>query len=117
MTVEESSGWRSKIKNELKSSGVRFLDPTDRYCDGSNIIQVVEADKKDVESSDLIVVNYLGPSVGTSMEMLYAYNLNIPIATIIPYGVSVSPWLTYLSDFIMSSVDEVIEFLKCDQNF
>ena len=43
--------------------------------------EIVEFDKIDIQRSDVIMVNYVKPSVGTSMEVCYAWTIGKPIIT------------------------------------
>ena len=44
----------------------------DREVDSAN--EIVEFDLQDIRSSDILLVNYNKPSIGTAMEVFYASN-------------------------------------------
>ena len=113
-SATECMEWRGYVKRKLSDSDIEFLDPTSReynWKDPNVGKMVVEADKKDISECHLVLVNYTKPSVGTSMEQLYAYDLEIPIVTIIPKGLEVSPWLTYHTTRIVHYLDDAIEVI------
>lgn len=68
----ECSEWRELVK----TWGFETLDPMRRDYRGKEdgcVKEIVELDKIDVVNSDIILVNYARPSVGTSMKILYAF--------------------------------------------
>jgi nucleoside 2-deoxyribosyltransferase len=103
-TDSEASGWRDWFKNEMDD--ITWLDPMDRDYRGKeleNYREIVELDKRDVESSDIVLVMYTKPSVGTSMEIFYAHQLGIPVLTIDRSAGPISPWLIYHSTAVVDS--------------
>ena len=75
----------------------------------SDYREIVELDKRDVRSCDIIIVMYTQPSVGTSMEVFYAWTLGIPVIVINESGKPVSPWLRYHSTTIVESKENAAE--------
>lgn len=74
--------------------------------------EIVELDKRDVEASDVILVNYDKPSVGTSMEVLWAWLKETPVVVVCRPETVVSPWLRYHSTKIVHSFDDAIAWIK-----
>lgn len=124
---EDSHGWREQIKDALPD--IDFLDPLRRdykekdtgdivWADEKFVIELVENDKMDVRNSDVVLVYHDRPSVGTSMEILYAFDRGIYVLTVGCTGKPLSPWITYHSTKIVNSLDEAIEELtKLSEDF
>lgn len=113
-TDEECKDWRSLIKSKFNC-----LDPMMRDYRGMeelNYKEIVELDKKDIDNSSIILVNYIKPSVGTSMEILYAYERRKLIFTVATKGTSISPWLRYHSNKFFENFNDAIleiqEYIK-----
>lgn len=97
----EANDWRTLVKSLWKG---RTLDPMRRDYRGQEAIawkEIVELDKADVANSDAVIVSFDRPSVGTSMEILYAWTLGIPVGVVAGRGTIISPWLRYHSKFIV----------------
>lgn len=107
--------WRDQIKENLL--GYYFLDPMERDYRGVTdqfVSDIVEGDKNDIDLSDILLVNHVKPSVGTSMEILYAWERNKEVYIISSKNEN-SPWLIYHSTKIFQSVHEAIDFLSLQQ--
>lgn len=75
--------------------------------------EVVELDKRDILAADVLLVKYDGrPSVGTSMEILFAWEHHIPIVLVAPMTAKLSPWLLYHCTKIVSSLDAAADWIK-----
>jgi len=74
--------------------------------------EIVELDKRDIASVDVVVVMYTKPSVGTSMEILFAWQKGIPIVVINEAAGVISPWLIYHSSAIVQTKEEALEKLS-----
>ena len=71
---DECIDWRKEARKKL--DGFEVIDPTDRDYRGmtdENYKKIVEEDKELINQCDILLVNHLKPSVGTSMEILYAW--------------------------------------------
>ena len=110
-TEEERKGWRREIKTAL-SPYFEFEDPTDReflskHKHFDEINKIVEGDKDAIDKSDFVVAHCDRPSVGTSMEIFYAWNQGKSVYTYIPPGVPISPWISYHSELVYDSLEEL----------
>ncbi len=108
---QECSDWR----NEVKTWGFDTLDPMRRDYRGKEndcVKEIVELDKVDVVNSDVILVNYVKPSVGTSMEILYAFERGKLIVVVADKDANISPWLKYHSQYIINSFKEAKEIIS-----
>lgn len=94
----EAKDWREAVKREHPE--FTYIDPMrNDYRGRENEVGIdkliVEQDKFDVYDADALLVNYSGPSVGTSMEILYAWEIGRPVVLVSKPGTVMSPWLTY----------------------
>ena len=110
-TDEECKDWRETVKARLPNT----LDPMRRDYRGKeadSYREIVELDKRDVEASDVILVNYDKPSVGTSMEVLWAWLKETPVIVVCRPGTTISPWLRYHSTKIVHSFDAAVDWIE-----
>lgn len=126
-TDEEANGWRSLVKDTFSNHNQKYnhpglythfldIDPMKRDYRGVEADvyrEIVDLDKLDIRNADALLVYYEKPSVGTSMEMFYAWTLGKPIVMLTPEGTRISPWLRYHTTKIMevpkgSSLKETI---------
>jgi nucleoside 2-deoxyribosyltransferase len=111
-TDDECKVWRDDAINRL--AGHEIFNPMIRdYREGADghIAEIVEEDKADIDTCDMLLVNHTRASVGTSMEILYAWERGKRILTVV-HSDEISPWLKYHSERIFKSVDEAIEFIN-----
>jgi nucleoside 2-deoxyribosyltransferase len=111
-TDAECKDWREFVKSQWEGD---TLDPMRRDYRGKedeSVREIVELDKIDVTVSDYILVNYDRPSVGTSMEILYAWERGKPIIVVAKEGERISPWLRYHSHKITHSFADALAFIR-----
>jgi len=111
-TDEECKNWRNYVQEEW---GRAVIDPMVRDYRGKehqDYREIVELDKRDIRQSDLVLVNYPKPSVGTSMEIFYAWTIGKPVIVVTPHDAKISPWLRYHATTIVHSFEEAKE--KCE---
>lgn len=109
---EECQNWRSFIKTKWEG---QCLDPMRRDYRGrehESVNEIVELDKIDVTNSDVILVNYDKPSVGTSMEVLYAFERGKLVVVVAPSHAVISPWLVYHSHKILPTFPAALDFIR-----
>lgn len=107
-TDTEAKNWREAVKEHFPAS----VDPMKRDYRGkelTNYREIVDLDKRDIRNCDIILVNYDKPSVGTSMEVFYAWTLGIPVVVWAAKDAKLSPWLIYHSTTIVHSLDQVVD--------
>jgi nucleoside 2-deoxyribosyltransferase len=117
-TEEEMSTWREDAKRYLIDAGIRCLDPTDRVyrnedygSDPESVLpDLVEADKRDIEASDVLLVNYTKVSAGTSMEILLAWMKDKHVIVVAPEGMRLSAWVHYHSR-IFHTMQEAYDYI------
>lgn len=108
---DECKDWREHVKNLL---GDHCLDPMRRDYRGKEQVayrEIVELDKIDVLTATHILVNYDKPSVGTAMEILYAWMHQKPIIVVCKTGTNISPWLRYHSSAIVHTFEDALSLL------
>jgi nucleoside 2-deoxyribosyltransferase len=108
----ECINWREEAKKSLGKFEV--IDPMVRDYRGStdrDFNEIVEKDKAEVNASDILLAYCTKPSVGTSMEVLYAWE-NRKKVYVITENNEISPWLLYHSHGIFKSVGEAVRYLN-----
>ena len=112
---DEATTWREWFKKSIALKDVCFLDPMKRDYRGKeteNYREIVELDKLDIKNSDIVILMFVQPSVGTSMEAFYAWTLGKPIITIDESKSPLSPWLRYHSTTIVRSKKAALSKLE-----
>jgi nucleoside 2-deoxyribosyltransferase len=116
---EEMNEWRIETKKKL--SAFNCLDPTRREYDEKDMLgvnEIVQMDRKDVENSDIVLVNYncarqKTTLCGTSMEVFYAHSLGKFIIAFTDLPVEEwSPWMIYHCTRILPSFDDAIDYIR-----
>jgi len=105
----ETHDWREKAKQLVKGE---TIDPTRVAYDGRNPAHIVELDKSDIDKSSHVLVYFIRPSVGTSMEVLYAWEKGKPVYVVNEDEQDLSPWLLYHSTAIFPSLEEAVEVIN-----
>jgi nucleoside 2-deoxyribosyltransferase len=113
-TDDEATGWREQAKKYLTGE---TYDPMVRDYRGRELEpgiakEIVENDKLDVQACDAILVMYEKPSVGTSMEVLFAHQLGKLIVLVDRSGKPLSPWLIYHSTKSFPTLAEATAFIN-----
>jgi nucleoside 2-deoxyribosyltransferase len=110
-TDSEATIWREIVKLDFPNA----IDPMVRDYRGrehEDYREIVDLDKRDVRNADAILVNYSKPSVGTSMEVFYAWTLGKPVIVWCSADAVISPWLRYHSTAIVHTLDGAREKLR-----
>lgn len=108
-TDSECKDWREYAKRHLHDT----IDPMKRDYRGreaESYREIVELDKLDVKACDIVLANCPKPSVGTSMEILLAWQLGRPVVAVVEGPVS--PWLRYHATKICGSAREAVEWIR-----
>ena len=117
--MDEAEGtareWRETAKELLKDH-FRLLDPmrrkfVDRQVDSAN--EIVEFDLQDVRNSDIVLVNYNRPSIGTSMEVFYAsHNQGKFVVAFSPLEYKdCSPWMARFCTKILPTLEDAVAYI------
>lgn len=114
---DEANGWRASVKSVL-TFGYELIDPMSRDYRGIELIddnakEIVENDLIDIKNSDIILYYYDKPSVGSAMEVFYAYRvLHKPVIVVNPKNQKLSPWLVYHSTRVVDTLNEALCFIE-----
>lgn len=111
-TDEEANDWRMFCIG-LRPD-IEWYDPMVRDYRGREAIafrEIVEQDKADIDACDALLVSYTKPSVGTSMEVLYAWERGKRIILVSAKASVLSPWLLYHANAICHSYHDAIASL------
>jgi nucleoside 2-deoxyribosyltransferase len=108
-TDAQAKDWRAEVRKLHPD----VIDPMDRDYRGQellndNVRNIVEGDKKDIDSADALLVYFERPSVGTSMEVLYAWEHGKSVVVVNASGKPLSPWLIYHSTAIATTINEAL---------
>lgn len=111
-TDEECRDWREYAKQHLRclTRDPMVRDYRGREMDG--MVDMVDNDKADIDDCDALLVNYIKPSVGTSMEILYGWERGKKVILIAPRDTVISPWLIYHSHHVFHAVDDAITYIN-----
>lgn len=132
--VDGGAVWRDDVIDAY-SDGVEFVNPLDKYnvpveglsvVDGDSkesnpdtvgINEIVEGDKEMLEMCNAVLVGYSNvQSIGTPMEVMWAYERDYPIGIWIrdpqTHPEDLSPWYQYHADFISPQVYDVMVVLE-----
>ena len=112
----EAIVWREAAKANL--DGFEVIDPMERDYRGAtdeNHKRIVEDDKALIDGCDILLVNHLKPSVGTSMEILYAWERGKKIYLICEDG-EISPWLLYHATRIFKTQQDALDHIRTKGN-
>jgi nucleoside 2-deoxyribosyltransferase len=111
-TDAECRVWREKVRALLPD--FEIVDPMARDYRGvedENVRAIVEGDKRDIRECDVVIANVRIASAGTSMEILYAWNVDTPVIAICR-DVKVSPWIRYHSTHTCLTEETAAEFAR-----
>lgn len=98
--------WREEAANQMALLGVKAVNPIRSFDSISKEettltpTEIVVRDKRDALNSDVILVNFTSatyPSVGTSSEMAWAHERDIPIVAVWPHERRVPVFLRYFA--------------------
>lgn len=95
-----TSIWNWGVKNPMR----RDYRGVEHQCTN----EIVVLDKLDIRDSEIVLVRFDKPSVGTSMEVFYAYTLEKPVILWCDKTAVLSPWLTYHSTVVVHTKEEVV---------
>ena len=116
-TDDEAMDWRAKVADCVGRAGHTVLDPMDwadmrgREHQPGVPAQIVKEDKRAIRRADIFFCNALGGiSVGTTMEILYAYQTDTPVILVTEQE-PLSPWYQYHADVIHDSLPGAVNTL------
>ena len=126
LTVEESNGWRIKVKQDLfafiLNGTLKVFNPMDSYIHSEYRMNEKEAMQYDLnilrKSSYILVYFNDIKSLGTAMEIAIAHELKIPIIGVFDEKEdcdaldTLHPWVYNMCDVVLQSLDDAIRYIK-----
>lgn len=122
---EYGEEWRESVKEQV-SDYVEPCDPLDFHdFEPEEEITVsddelVRQDKLEIADSDVVLVNWQSnvPKAGTPMEIMYAYNLGVPVVVWHSDCVreEVSPWVRHHASFMFERLEDAVEMVETHGN-
>lgn len=109
-TDEECHAWRSFVKQEVQD--VEFVDPMDRDYRGLEGIapaEIVNEDKKAIIDCDCVFANMSEASAGTTMEVMFAFELRKYVICWKEQCEDWSPWVLMHSDSVCIGLKGAIQ--------
>ncbi len=110
-TSSEMNRWRSEVAVQLIDK-YNIINPARREYASHEFKFIVENDKFEIDNSDILFVNHITPSDGTSMEILYSWERKKTVITVV--NKIYSPWIEYHSTKVFDNIDAAIMFLNHD---
>lgn len=111
--TDAEMSWRASATELLKERDMEAVNPLKRDYRGKereHLRDIVEDDKREILNSDALIVMADKPSVGTSMEVLFAYDHAKYIVVVGKIG-ALSPWLIYHADRVVDSLEAAVALL------
>ena len=111
---EDAAGdWRTQVEETIGKE--RCLNPMRHEFIGSqheHLHEIITLDKMDIRRADVLLVYHTRPSVGTSMEVFYAWTLGKPIVVVNKSMEDrVPPWLEYHATVIFEWTSDAIKWI------
>ena len=119
--------WRKRAEHILAEEGITALNPlrgkhyseTDqRWCPDNLTTDraIFTRDYSDVQRSDALLVCLNDPNdkstTGTNFEVAWAYQLALPIITVVRDGRRISPFMQQATSIQVDNLDEGIQLIK-----
>lgn len=125
---DHGTGWRDRVV-ESYSDGFDLLDPLDKYHvpvdnltltsvstdadDEVSVGEIVTSDKAMIDDADAVLVRWMKvPSCGTPMEVLYAYERDIPVVVCDLSEGRISPWMEHHATHLTDSLEEALSWVR-----
>ena len=126
LTVEESNGWRIKVKQNLfafiLNGTLKVFNPMDSYIHNEyhmNDREAMHYDLNILRKSSYVLVYFNDiKSLGTAMEIAIAHELKIPIIGVFDNKENCNaldtlhPWVYNMCDVVLQSLDDAIRYIK-----
>ena len=122
LTVEESNGWRIKVKQDLfafmLNGTLKVFNPMDSYIH-MNEKEAMQYDLNILRKSSYVLVYFNDAnSLGTAMEIAIAHELKIPIIAVFDKKEdcnaldTLHPWVYNMCDVVLQSLDDAVNYIK-----
>ncbi len=103
--------WKPKLRNLLSDDVYEFFDPDPK--EGSKLY-VVARDKAEIQKCDILIAYIQYPTVGTSMEILYASMLETKAIIVINPNAKMieNLWLVAHAHLITTTIENCVDHVK-----
>lgn len=112
-TDSQANGWRGQVRAAWGGMPIVCVDPMARDYRGKeaeNVSGIVDGDKQDIASCDLVLAFCWRPSWGTAMEIHYAHSIGVPVHAVVTPPVS--PWVAYHATVYDTLGDAVVAIAR-----
>jgi nucleoside 2-deoxyribosyltransferase len=111
--VEDPGTWRDELSKALPAEHWQAVNPLDFDIRAMKPTAIVRLDKSQILMCHALVARTHKPSWGTAMEILFAYQCQIPVICWVPdTASSYSPWLIAHAHVFVDHIDDVVTALQ-----
>jgi hypothetical protein len=110
-TDADCKAWREHVKKTHPE--YEYVDPMRRDFRGRSLEhsgEIVQGDKEDILSCNMVLAYSPRPSYGTAMEIFFAWENDIPVIVVIGLQ-SISPWIYRHASAVCSTLKEAFIWL------
>lgn len=107
----ECRDWRDVAKTLLRTGTIDPMRHDYRGREDECWKEIVQADVRDIETCDYLLVNATRPSWGTAMEVIVAF-FHGKHAVAFTNGATVSPWLRYHCAELHDSLEDAVSAIN-----
>lgn len=111
-TDAECNDWRQAVATLWDGPVIDPMRRDYRGREGDFVRDIVELDKIDIMSAAALIVSFDKPSVGTSMEVLFAFERGKLIIVVARPDAVISPWLRYHSHRVVHSYADAVSEVR-----
>lgn len=121
LSFSEYNDWRVSLSGYLYdaaegySVNLEVINPVNYYNfknpSNNTELEVMKWDLRTVKRSNLIIAKIDGVSIGTAMELITAYNLDIPILAYNPSNAEPHPWIRCCVDKEFMDITNLVEYV------
>lgn len=120
LSLEEQNNWREYVIKALEencsATNIKIVNPVSFYNDFSGGFdsqkEVMDYDLYQLRKSHLVICNFNNPgSIGTSMELMLAYEHKIPIIGLNNGEKVLHPWLTEVTHKMFADIEKLIDYI------
>ncbi len=123
LPYEEANGWRKQVEGEFPDRCLNPLRdkewlPQEEVINSGNLNfeemkNLVERDIRDIGEVGLLLAKMESPGIGTSMEIIVAKVMKIPVILISGNpAIYNHPWIRFYANRRVRTVEEAIEIIK-----
>ena len=121
LSFSEYNDWRVSLSGYLYDSAegysvnLEVINPVNYYnfknLSNDTELEVMKWDLRAVKRSNLIIAKIDGTSIGTAMELITAYNLDIPILAYNSSNAEPHPWIRCCVDKEFTNITDLVEYV------